>query len=1169
MQTWAKRGIQTALVTGGLLMLGTGIASADEDVNPDRPASPLDGSVSVPFNIDNNAIGTPLGQMDAPSVTNGVTVNLSDVTGNTPGVATDAFAPVTGFGDDPFRGNRIAGDLAAPVDISGNAIAAGGTAKVENTSARSATVTRPQLTSGARDTLGGNVVDLDYALPVQITGNAGSVVGNAAATSTSTQEAAATGDIRTDGCAGTLAGNVVAPQGATPVQVNGNAIAGAGTAQSTVGAPTAEAGDVSGATTSGTAGGWIATCGESGTVAGNAGAVPLAFPVEVNDNSVGAAAAADADSVEQATATAGDTMTGAWDRPTYIQTNGKTGTLSGNVAQGAAAGPATVNCNSGAGLAVTESECATSSPTTAGGTTQTDGTRSLVSGSILNPAVALPIDAFANPAAVGGEATAIDANTTDSSAGGDNFTHGADSTVGGTVVGPTASGPADVFTNAGAGAGSATAGATNDTTTTSGGFSGTSGPGSTAGGNTAVVPVTLPTEGIGNVAGAAGTATSTATETKVSSSGGTTSTNDDGGLGAANLVQGAASGPVQVAGNGGGVLGNTTSLIDADNTVTAGGDNKATGKAGTLAGNVGQAAVSLPGQLFANNVTGGGVGTAEGGMSTESTAGGVILTDGAGGLGTGNVVNAPVGSAAQGFGDSAAALGLSNATANSVTDSTAGGDTTTDGTAGTVAGNVITGQALPVAQGFGAAAAGVGGVNGANGTNVTDVDSGGDVATDGTAGTISGNLVDAPLAVILQAFADAVSAVGSDATGLGDNSSTGEVGGSSTTGGSGGFLSGIDATLPLGADVPVYKLPVEVVAEALAEGTNASDFTVGDADPTINTALSGDSVDGLGITQMPKLLSPSGNARTAAPVPGLGGLGNLGGLMGLFRLLGGLPGGLPGGAGGLPVGGLTGGLPGGAGGLPVGGLTGGLPVGGLTGGAGGLPVGGLTGGLPGGAGGVPVDADLPVVNGLTGGLSGGGGDLTSAVPGVGMLSATPSLVSGGFGRIPGVPGVPAASGLAGATHALPVPAPRTAMPVHPVPGLDELTDLPALDQLTGSGTLDEITTLVGTLFDGGLPAAGALPGLPEVPGMNPTPGLPGPAGLPGLPGAPQVPDLPTTRGVPQVPDLTDAQLLDVPDAGELAGPVVSVVDNSVPGGSFSDTRARLAWLLGEIESPVV
>lgn len=66
MQNWAKRGLQTALVTGGMLMLGTGIASAQENVDPDRPASPLDGSVTVPVDVGNNAVGTPFGQYDGP-----------------------------------------------------------------------------------------------------------------------------------------------------------------------------------------------------------------------------------------------------------------------------------------------------------------------------------------------------------------------------------------------------------------------------------------------------------------------------------------------------------------------------------------------------------------------------------------------------------------------------------------------------------------------------------------------------------------------------------------------------------------------------------------------------------------------------------------------------------------------------------------------------------------------------------------------------------------------------------------------------------------------------------------------------------------------------------------------------------------------------------------------
>ena len=34
MHTWAKRGLQTAVVTGGLFAIGSGIASASENVTP-------------------------------------------------------------------------------------------------------------------------------------------------------------------------------------------------------------------------------------------------------------------------------------------------------------------------------------------------------------------------------------------------------------------------------------------------------------------------------------------------------------------------------------------------------------------------------------------------------------------------------------------------------------------------------------------------------------------------------------------------------------------------------------------------------------------------------------------------------------------------------------------------------------------------------------------------------------------------------------------------------------------------------------------------------------------------------------------------------------------------------------------------------------------------------
>ena len=54
MQTWAKRGVQAALVTGGMIAAGTGVASASGTC-PDRPASPWGESALTPATDD----GTP------------------------------------------------------------------------------------------------------------------------------------------------------------------------------------------------------------------------------------------------------------------------------------------------------------------------------------------------------------------------------------------------------------------------------------------------------------------------------------------------------------------------------------------------------------------------------------------------------------------------------------------------------------------------------------------------------------------------------------------------------------------------------------------------------------------------------------------------------------------------------------------------------------------------------------------------------------------------------------------------------------------------------------------------------------------------------------------------------------------------------------------------------
>jgi hypothetical protein len=921
MQTWARRGIRTALLTGGLLMLGTGIASADEDVNPDRPASPLDGSFTVPINIDNNVLGTPLGTVAAPSATHEVSADLSD------------FGDTTA--DDAVRGNRVAGDVVMPVDVSGNAIAAGGDAVAENDSSQSVHQDRPVATQG-HDLLAGNVLDIDYALPVQITNNAISGIGNASATGTSTQEASATGDIGSDGAGGTFAGNVVAGQAATPVQATGNAVSGVGTAQAT-----------SEASTEGTAGGTIWTDGQDGFGTGNVAGVPLAFPVEVNGNAVGVVAgtvteSTHTDSTHTAAATAGREEPGRFGRPTYVQTNGDPAALAGNVVEPAASGPASVECNAGAALAVADASCSSQSPTEAGGTVQTSGSESVGAGNVVAPSVALPTEGFANAATAGGDATAQESNTVDSTAGGSVYTYGHDSTASGTVIAPSAAGPADVFTNAGAGLGDASATADNTST-------------STASGNSVTTATTPTTEAIGNTVAAVGNASATASETKVSSAGGDNNTNDDAGFLAANAAQGAVSGPAQVIGNGGGVLGNTTSTVDTGSDITAGGDNIARGTGGTLAGNIGQAAASLPAQVHGNNATAGGIGTADSTTDTESEAGGDAQTDGVGGFGTGNVMSVPAGSATQAFGDSVAALGSSSATADSATETEAGGDTTTNGMGGTVAGNVIGPHAIPIAQGFGAAVAGAGGLNRADGTSWTHAESGGDIETNGDSGTISGNLLDVPAAAVAQPTGDAVSVVGSDATAISANDTTGVAGGSSTTSGAGGFLSGLGATVPAGANAPIYGVPVEVLANALAEATHRSDLRLGEAEPAVN--LVGGPIDGLGITDMPRLPElplpgQGGVARAEQPVPGLGPVSNLVG-------------------------------------APLGGFEGGLPAGQTGGGQ--APGRNLPGRLSGVLGGV---AAMPTVNG------------PATLPAVTRLPRLPHTPAG-----PNVPAMPALDGL--------------------------------------------------------------------------------------------------------------------------------------------------------------
>ncbi len=1279
MQTWAKRGFQTALVTGGLLMLGTGIASADEDVNPDKPASPLDGSVTVPVKIDNNAFGTPLGQKNLPGVDNEIRVSVADLTRSVPmadqaTTATSVAAPFTGkvqgtaapvatkvkgsvdpltgkardqaaplvataepvtdklatlpmgdkiptvpsldavntpgvdaIGGSPAAGNRVNGDLVVPVDVSGNAVAIVGKAEVANDSEQSAEAWRDVETDGSHGFLSGNAVDLDWALPVQVTGNAVAAGGKAIALSSATQDATAGGDVETDGSHGFLSGNALVGQFATPLQANGNAIAGAGRATA-----------ASEAETSATSGGTVLTSGEDSAGGGNVGAAPVAVPLKANGNAIMGLGKANAWADSVADAAAGDTRQGMYGVPTYVETNGDPALLAGNIAQPAVSGPALLCGNAGGAVGTAAAECDTASETTAGGTSRTTGEGSVLSGAIAATPVALPVEGFGNAAAAVGKASAEADNTVDSTAGGSSYTRGHESVLSGTAANTPLAGPVDVFANSVAGVGGTSATATNDATTSSGGNTGTTGDESLGGGNMGTIPLTLPVEGFGNAAAGAGGADATGSETKKSTSGGGNNTDDDDGVVASNLVTAPVATAGQVFGNGAGAVAFTDAKATTDNELAAGGPSKATGTAGFLSGNIGQAPVSVPAQVFGSGASALAKGTQAAVNNTEMTSGGDATSDGVDGAGTGNVVNAPVAGAGQVYGESAAALGLNDSLAGSVTETEAGGDTETDGTSGLVAGNVASPQALPLAQSFAAVASAVGGVNSAVATNKTEAESGGDIDTAGDEGFISGNLVDVPAAAVVQPFGDAVAALAGDSYASGLSNTEGEVGGTSTTSGDHGSLSGIDGTLPVGANVPVYDVPVEVLARAFTESFHASELEVGENESQINLPVHG----GLEATELPSLLPsalPSrGRSMPADPFAGAfsgvltgvndsmaalthGQVVDLGDTVPSHLTVDApvdnhiLPAPYPMGRAAAPVGGdlLGGGLLGGdlLGGHLFGGLLGGDMLGGVTGG---LPVSQLPVSGVGGRQDVPA---LPVGGDVLGGdllgghLFGGllGGDMLGGVTGglpVSQLPVSELPVSGVSGRedVPALPvggdvlggdllggllggGLLGGDMLGGVTGGLPV----SQLPVSslPVSGVGGRQDVPAVpvelpELLPVFGDLTDTTAVIPAVpaTDDLTDTTAVLPVIPATDDLTSTTAI-----IPVIPAAGDLTDItsviPVVPALPGAGDVNAVPVVQAPSLNTLpvSNPGLSGVQAPVMGDSSLDaTRAALANL---------
>jgi hypothetical protein len=380
----------------------------------------------------------------------------------------------------------------------------------------------------------------------------------------------------------------------------------------------------------------------------------------------------------------------------------------------------------------------------------------------------------------------------------------------------------DACGDAAGGIGGASGTCDNNVTSATGGYNGTTGNGGTVSGNIGQTPVAAPVESFGTAAGGAGNASSTADETKSITSGGTPNSADDNGTLTSNIVSTPTAVPAQVYGDAADVVGNSGVMTDSDTTTTAGGPAKATGHNGTGAGNIVFVPTSAPSQAFGDTdaVVGNGAVLTNG--STMSTAGGDAHSNGAGGSVSGNVVQVAANPVNQVFAEAGNVTGIGASNTNSTLDSTAGGDTATTGDDGDLSGNAVAVPATVVDQVFGDAVA-AGAHDVANGTNDSYTTTGGQVTSSGRHGSGAGNVLTVPVAADPDAFGDAVSVLGS-ATGDADQESVIENGGDSWTRG-GGPLDAYDFNEPLGADLDVADAPIGILgrADTLVEDNSVLD----------------------------------------------------------------------------------------------------------------------------------------------------------------------------------------------------------------------------------------------------------------------------------------------------------------------------------------------------------
>jgi ChpA-C len=291
MHAYVRRALCAVGLTGGVVLLGIGLAEAASADGASGPVTNGDSgivsgnqtgaNVQAPVNVSGNQV-TVIGQRNKVSSTGGAAT-----TSGSPG------SPTTSGQDGIGSGNQTAVHAQVPVNASGNQVTViGQDNKVASTGSSSSSGTSTgsagsPTTSGESGIGSGNQTAVDLQVPVNVSGNQVTVIGqdneadSTGGSATATPAAGSSGAPTTSGQDAILSGNQTGVGLQVPINISGNQVTVIGqrnTTHATGGSATGHpaAGPSAGPTTS----------GEDGVGSGNQTGIGVEAPIAATGNQV-------------------------------------------------------------------------------------------------------------------------------------------------------------------------------------------------------------------------------------------------------------------------------------------------------------------------------------------------------------------------------------------------------------------------------------------------------------------------------------------------------------------------------------------------------------------------------------------------------------------------------------------------------------------------------------------------------------------------------------------------------------------------------------------------------------------------------------------------------------------------------------------------------------------